>query len=101
VREDQRRPSHRLDHLGHGESLSRSGHAQQHLVLLAFPHAANQFGDGVFLVAARPVVDRQSKAHASRLAQLQGDRSQESEARSLREMLAQRPRPRYSDFLNS
>src|ERR1035438_924523 len=103
VRQDQRRPSHRLDHLGHGESLSGSRHAQQHLVLLAFPHAARQFGNGVFLVAARPVVDRQSKAHPSRLAQLRGDRSQKSGVRSQkssRELPAQSLRPRYSDFLD-
>ena len=39
VRHHQRRPPHRLDHLGHREGLARPGHAQQHLVLFAVAYA--------------------------------------------------------------
>ena len=67
VREDQRGPADRLDDLGHRERLAGAGDAEQHLVLFAVPHAARQFRDGVFLIPARPVVDRQTKAHGSRL----------------------------------
>ena len=68
VRQDQRRAAHGLDDLGHGEGLAGPGHAEQNLVLFPFANSAREFGDGVFLVAARAVVDRQSKSHAYRLA---------------------------------
>ena len=65
VRQDQRRPSGPLDHLGHGERLAGAGDAQQHLVLFAVAHAARQLVDGGLLIAARAVVDHQMKAHDS------------------------------------
>jgi hypothetical protein len=68
VRQHQRRPADRLDHLGHGERLARPGDAQQHLMLLAVAYASRQLRDGVFLISARPIVDRQSKAHLFSLA---------------------------------
>ena len=67
MRQHQRGPADGLDDLGHGERLARAGDAEQHLVLFAVADTARQLGDGVFLIPARPVVDRQPKAHASRV----------------------------------
>ena len=63
VRQHQRRAADALDHLGHRERLAGAGDAQQNLMLLAVAQAARQFRDGGLLIAARLVVDRQSKAH--------------------------------------
>ncbi len=63
VRQHQRRAADLFDQLGHGEGLAGAGDAEQHLMLFAVADAARQFRDGVFLIAARAVVDRQSKAH--------------------------------------
>ncbi len=51
VRQDQRRPLDRLDHLGHGERLAASRDAEQHLVLLPGPKTRDQLLDGLRLVA--------------------------------------------------
>jgi len=45
--------------VGDGEGLARPGNAQQHLVPLAVPQAAGQFGDGGRLVAGRRVIGNQ------------------------------------------
>ena len=55
VRQNQRRPIELLDDLGHRVRLARTGHAQQHLVLLAIEDAPRQRLDGRSLVALRLV----------------------------------------------
>ena len=50
-RQDQRRPLHRLDHLGHGEGLARSGDAEQHLIALPRLGLRDQLGNRGRLVA--------------------------------------------------
>ena len=52
-REDQRRALRLLDHLGHGEGLARAGDAEQHLAAVAAPHALDQVGDRLRLIALR------------------------------------------------
>ena len=72
VREHQGRPAHLLDDLGHGESLARAGHSQQHLMLFATLHAVHQFPNGLGLVAARLVIAGEMKiveVHGYRKAQ--------------------------------
>ncbi len=55
-REDQRRALHRLDHLGHGEGLARSGDAEQNLVPLAGIGTLDQLGDRGRLIAGGRIV---------------------------------------------
>ena len=50
-REHERRPLGLLDHLGHGEGLARAGDAEQHLGAVLAPHALDQVGDRLRLVA--------------------------------------------------
>ena len=50
-RQDQGRFLHRLDHLGHGEGLARSGHTEQDLVALRRVDATHQFRDRGRLIA--------------------------------------------------
>ncbi len=52
----------RLDHLGHGEGLSRAGDAEQHLIALARGEAVDQVRDRRRLVSGRLVV----RLHADR-----------------------------------
>ena len=59
-----------LDDLGHGEGFAGAGDAEEDLVLLALADAAREFSDGVFLIAARAVVDGQPEAHNFRVAQI-------------------------------
>lgn len=40
------------DDVGHGESLARAGHAQQHLGRVAAQHAVGELLDGLWLVAS-------------------------------------------------
>ena len=61
VRQDQRRAAHLLDDFGHREGFAGTGHAQQHLMLLAALHAAHQFPNGFGLVAAGLVIAGQTK----------------------------------------
>ena len=65
-RQHQSRALDRLDHFGHGESLARAGHAEQHLVALGGldPRQQRLYGRG--LVARRRVV----RDHAQRLGKL-------------------------------
>ena len=56
-------PVHGLDHLGHGESLARARHSEQHLVLLAVLHSAKELLDCHGLVTAGLVVGTQLKVH--------------------------------------
>ena len=56
VGEDQRGALGGLDDLGHGEGLARAGDAEQHLILLAFIDALDQFGNGLGLIAGRVIV---------------------------------------------
>ena len=53
VRQDQRRPLHRLDHLGHGEGLAAAGDAEQDLVPGLRPEALDQFPDRRRLIPLR------------------------------------------------
>ena len=50
-RENQRRPLCLFDHFGHGEGLARAGDAEQHLRAVVPPHALDQFGNRLRLVA--------------------------------------------------
>ena len=52
-REDQSRPLGRLDHLGHGEGLARTGDAEQHLVALVGVNALEKLLDRARLIALR------------------------------------------------
>ena len=52
-RENERRALRLLDHLGHGEGLARAGDAEQHLGAVMAPHAFDQFGDRLRLIALR------------------------------------------------
>ncbi len=54
-----------FDHLGGGESLARSGDAEQNLVLLAIEDAAGEGIDGLCLVALGLVVAYQLEVHGS------------------------------------
>ena len=63
VRQDERRPVHLLDDLGHGEGLAGAGDAEQHLVLFAGGEAGEELLDGAALVAARLVVADELKVH--------------------------------------
>ena len=51
VRHDQRGPLHRLNDVGHGESLARSGHAHQDLLFFAGLQAGYQGFDGLGLIS--------------------------------------------------
>ena len=53
MREDERRPVDRLDHLRHRERLPRSGGAEEHLVLRAGMDALRELPDRLRLVALR------------------------------------------------
>ncbi len=53
VRNHQRRSLHRLDDLGNGECLARTGDAQQRLCGQAGLQAVDQLGNGLRLVARR------------------------------------------------
>ena len=55
VCQNQRRTVDLLDDLGHGIRLSRTGHAQQHLVFLAIEDGPRHCLDGCTLVALRLV----------------------------------------------
>ncbi len=52
-RENERRALRRLDHLGHGEGLAGTGHAQQDLRAIVALHALDQVLDRLRLVAFR------------------------------------------------
>ena len=54
-REDDGRPTHAGDDVGHGEGLARAGHAQQGLVAQAVFDAFAELGDGGGLVTRRRV----------------------------------------------
>ncbi len=54
----------RLDHLGGGEGLARSGDAEQDLMLLAIEDAAGEGLDGLRLVALGLVVAYQLEVHS-------------------------------------
>ena len=54
-REHDRRPPQPRDHVGHGEGLARTGHAQQGLERFAVLHALDQRVDGRGLVARRRI----------------------------------------------
>ena len=56
AREDQGGTLHRLDHLGHGEGLARTGDPEQHLALFAVERRLGQFLDCLRLVAGRFVI---------------------------------------------
>ena len=56
-------PSRLLDDLGHGVGLARTGHAEEHLMLLAVCEAAGERVNGGLLVALRLVVADQLKVH--------------------------------------
>src|SRR4029077_10112136 len=64
-REDQRGALRRLDHLRHRERFSRAGDAEQHLVALVAPHALDQLGDRLRLVALRREVRLNDEALAA------------------------------------
>ena len=51
VRQDQRRPLHGLDDVGHRERLARAGDAHQHLLLAIRAQTFDQRGDGLRLIA--------------------------------------------------
>src|SRR3989442_880163 len=53
VRQDQRRPFDRLDHLGHREGLAAAGDPEQHLVHVRRPHAFDELPDRLRLIALR------------------------------------------------
>ena len=53
VRHHQRRPVDARDALGHRERLARTGHAEQHLVLVAALEALGQLVDRPGLIAAK------------------------------------------------
>ena len=63
VGQDQRRPVHLLDDLGHGERLARAGDAEQHLVLVAVVDAAGERLDGASLIALRFVRADEAEFH--------------------------------------
>ncbi len=63
VREDQRRPLHGLNDVGHRERLARAGDAHQHLVLAARLRARDQRGDGLRLIAGRLKRTFETKLH--------------------------------------
>ena len=56
VREHQRRALHALDHVGDGEGLARTGHAQQRLVREALLEPFDQLRDRLRLIAGGLVV---------------------------------------------
>ncbi len=51
--EDEGRALHRLDHLGHGEGLARTGHPEQHLIALPPPQPFGERGDRLRLIPRR------------------------------------------------
>ena len=57
VRENERGPLSRFDHLGHGEGFAGAGYAKQYLVLLAIENASAKLVDGGGLVSSRLVID--------------------------------------------
>src|SRR5215471_8924705 len=70
MRQDERRTAGPLDHLRHGERLSRTRHSQQNLMFLSVLCAAAEFLDRGNLVAARLVVHLEAKRwHALRIAE--------------------------------
>jgi hypothetical protein len=64
-REDQRRPLGARDDAGHGESLARTGDAEQHLIALLRLNALHQFGDGGGLIALRLIFRNQFEGDAA------------------------------------
>ena len=57
-RKDQRRPLHRLNHLGNGEGLARSGNAEQYLVALLCCNPRDKFGNrGRLIPGGRIIAD--------------------------------------------
>src|SRR5690606_35134339 len=63
--EDQRRALRRLDHLGHGEGLARTGDAEQNLGAFIGLQARYEFGNGARLVAGRLVVGDHAQRNAA------------------------------------
>ncbi len=63
--EDERRALNRLDDLGGGEGLARSGDAEQHLVAVAGVGLRHQLGDRRRLVARRHVIGDQPERLAA------------------------------------
>jgi len=49
----------------HGEGLSRAGDAEQHLGAVVAPHAFDQFGDGLRLIALRVEIRLDDEAAAA------------------------------------
>ena len=64
-REDQRRALRLLDHLRHGEGFAGAGDAQQNLRAVVAPHAFDQLGDRLRLVALRVEVGFDDEAAAA------------------------------------
>ena len=64
-RQDKGRALRRLDHLRHGEGLTRAGDAKQHLGAVVAPHAFDQFLDRLRLVAFGLKVRRDLEALAA------------------------------------
>ncbi len=62
-RDDQRRPAQLGDDAGDGERLSRAGHAEQRLVLVAAAKSLGQLANGARLVALRLEVGAQIEGH--------------------------------------
>ena len=63
VRNDERGPIQRLDHVGDRERLARTGDAEQRLMPVASLDRLNQLGDRLSLVATRFVVRFELKRH--------------------------------------
>src|SRR3954469_17623864 len=63
VGDDERRPLHRLHEIGDAERLSRAGHAEQRLRLVAALDARDELRDGARLVALRLVVAAKLERH--------------------------------------
>jgi addiction module HigA family antidote len=72
--QDQGRPGQRLDHVGHGEGLARTGDPQEHLVALGLGEAGDQLLDGLRLIARRREVGGQIKGPAIQLVRQRRDR---------------------------
>src|SRR5208282_6812568 len=65
VGHDQDRAVGRLDHLGRGEGLARSGDPEQHLMLLAIEDPSGEGFDGLSLIALGSVAAYQLEVHNS------------------------------------
>ena len=66
MRKDKGRASHLLNYIGHGESLSRTGHAEQCLMGGPPVQTCHKFGDGLRLVAGGLIFRSKLKIHKKR-----------------------------------